>query len=71
MERLWYIYTHGDVRLIGELMDRFETTGSVTVPKELLEKVEIIIDFSIFEIVYVSIDIDHSYNLTGVVCMWT
>ena len=39
MERLWYIFSKGDVTLIRQLMDQFENSGAVTVPENILVKV--------------------------------
>ena len=39
MERLWYIFSNGDTKLVSTLMEKFEKTGSVSVPKELSTKV--------------------------------
>lgn len=45
MERLWYIFSKGDEKLVDKLMREFEETKSVSVPKDLSEKIsEAIVD---------------------------
>ena len=42
MERLWYVFSKGDVTLIKQLMEQFENSGAVSVPEHILTKVRII-----------------------------
>lgn len=40
MERIWYVLTGGDCKLIKKLMTEFEETGNVMVPKEITEALQ-------------------------------
>lgn len=40
MERIWYVLTGGDCKLIKNLMTEFEETGNVMVPKEITEALQ-------------------------------
>jgi len=39
MERIWFLFSGGDVSLVSMLMDTFETSGVVQVPEDLQKKV--------------------------------
>ena len=39
MERIWVLFSDGDVALVKGLMDEFEEKGAVKVPEHLSDKV--------------------------------
>jgi len=39
MERIWVLFSDGDVAMVKELMDEFEEKGAVKVPESLSNKV--------------------------------